>query len=75
MPPGPNTTKGAGKPPKPLLQPHLDIPLPSPHVRNKLAPPWGVSKHRNLLFVFDPPNFLSGLRSISIDEEAKNSGG
>ena len=48
------TTKGVGRPPKPPLRPPpLDPPLPSPHIKNQLAPPWG-SKQRKLSLVFTP---------------------
>ena len=61
----------------PLARP-LDTPLPSPHIRNKLAPPWGASKQKNCCLFSLPPaaagaavkpclNFLSGIWSISID--------
>ena len=42
---------------KPLSHPParpLDTPLPSPHIRNKLAPPRGASKQENLLFDLAP---------------------
>ena len=37
MMPAQSTTKGVGRPLKPLLAP-TDPPLPSPHLRNQLAP-------------------------------------
>ena len=50
---------------------HLDILLPSPHVRNQLTPPQQVSKQGKVLFLLPPvaegvpikpcPNFFSGL--------------
>ena len=60
----------------PPAQP-LDTPLPSPHIRNQLPPPWGASNGTCCLFslllaaagapVKPCLNFLSGLGSISID--------
>ena len=44
----------------PSAQP-LDTSLSSPLIRNKLAPPWGVSKQGNLLSVFIAPSWSRGL--------------
>ena len=46
MPPAPIATKGAGKPPKPLLQPYLDIPLPLPWLVSTV---WDQDKNPGLL--------------------------
>lgn len=48
LPPGPNTTKGAGKPPKPSLGAGaLDTPLPSRHIRNHVTPVQWASEQAN----------------------------
>ena len=54
MPLAHNTTKGVGKTRKPALRPEpWTHPLPSPHIRNQLAP-YSESVQGNLLLVFTP---------------------
>lgn len=79
--PAPNTTKGAGKLPKPLLQPHLDaLSTPHPMERTSLLPSHLREHQQGNLFVLTTPccsraqikpclNFLSGIWSISVDWE------
>ena len=76
--------KGVGRPPKAPLRAPPDTPLPSPHIRNQLAPPRGASK--GTCYWFSLPasvagiplkpclNFFSGPDQFLLIKEAKNPG-